>query len=125
MGADMLIASLVIGEGQRPEFKAAHRAVDALTAAEVVEAEEFCDLPDLATSEGLRTLREDLHLRLDELERALDSREFTWTSVRGATVYVTGGLSWGESPTEAFDVVDRLRAVRGVLAAAGFEDELL
>jgi hypothetical protein len=123
MGADMLIASLVISNGTLPDFAAAHRRIEALTLADIDEPDEFLDLPDPGTPEGVLTLREDLHRRLAELEQALVGREFTWTDVRGAKVYVTGGLSWGDSPTEAFALVDRLRAARGVLAAAGFEGE--
>jgi hypothetical protein len=124
MGADMLIATLAIDEDLHPDFAAAHRAVDVITADRVEDPDEFLDLPDLATPEGLVALRADLHRCLDELERRLGGREFTWIPVRGANVYVTGGPSWGDSPTEAFDLIDRLRAVRGVLAAAEFEDEL-
>jgi hypothetical protein len=43
--------------------------------------------------------------------------------VRGATVYVTGGMSHGDAPTELFETIARLRAVKGVLAAVGFEGE--
>jgi hypothetical protein len=124
MGADMLIASLVIPSGAQPDFAAAHRRVEAVIAADIDEPDEFLDLPDPGTPEGLLALREDLHRCLTELEDALVGREFTWTEVRDAKVYLTGGLSWGDSPTEAFELVDRLRAVRGVLAAAGFEGEL-
>lgn len=44
-------------------------------------------------------------------------------NVRGATLYLTGGMSWGDSPTEIWNVIARLRSVRGVLTAAGFENE--
>ncbi|HEX3735216.1 MAG TPA: hypothetical protein VHU86_08680 [Solirubrobacterales bacterium] len=115
----MLIATLVLPARQHPDFAAAHRAVDAVTAADIEEPEEFSDLdPDSESA-----LHEDLHRQLDELERSFEGREFTWITVRGADVYVTGGLSWGDSPTHAFEIVDRLRAVRGILAAAGFEGE--
>lgn len=122
MGADMLIAALVLPVGRRPDFAAAHRDVDTVAAADVAVRGEFHDL-DLDTEQGLQALRADLHRRLDELEQALDGREFNWITVRGANVYVTGGLSWGDSPTQAFKVVNRLRAVGGVLATAGFEGE--
>src|SRR4051812_2724374 len=123
MGADMLIASLVIPSGAQPDFAAAHRRVEALMAADIDEPDEFLDLPDPGIPEGLLALREDLHQRLTELQDALTGREFTWTEVREARVYLTGGFSWGALPTEAFELVNRLRAARGVLAAAGFEGE--
>src|SRR4029077_8904977 len=113
MGADMVIVSLVIPEGHQPDFVAAHRAVNAVAAADIENPDEFYDV-DPESEAGLQGLRKDLHCQLDELEQALDGREFTWTTVRGASVYVTGGLSTGDSPTEAFEIVNRLRAVRGV-----------
>jgi hypothetical protein len=124
MGADMLIATLVIDEACYPDFAAAHRAIEVVTAADIEDEDEFCDMPDPQTGSGLSALRVDLHRCLNELELALSGREFTADSVRGATIYITGGLSWGDSPSEAFEIVNRLRAVRGVLRAAGFEDEL-
>jgi hypothetical protein len=123
MGADMLIASLVIPSGVQPDFAAAHRRVDAVISADIEDPDEFLELPDPDTIEGLLALRDDLHRCLAELEQALFGREFTWSEVRDAQVYVTGGLSWGDSPTEAFELVNRLRAVSGVLAAVGFEGE--
>jgi hypothetical protein len=123
MGADMLIASLVLPKRVLPDFAAAHRRIESLGVADIEDSEEFCDLPDPRSAEGMRALREDLHRCLTELEEALVGREFTWTEVRGAQVYLTGGPSWGDSPTAAIRLVDRLRAVRGVLAAAGFEGE--
>jgi hypothetical protein len=124
MGAEMLIACLAIDEDLHPDFAAAHRAVDVVISSDIEERDEFLDLPDPDTRDGLSALHQDLHRCLTELEQALSGREFTCMALRGANVYVTGGFSWGDSPTEAFVLVNRLRAVRGVLAAAEFEDEL-
>jgi hypothetical protein len=71
----------------------------------------------------MAAIRRALVEALDELECGLVGREVEWIEVRGATVYLTGGMSWGEAPTELFAAIDRLRCARGVLAAVGFEGE--
>jgi hypothetical protein len=81
MGADMFIASLVIDEGREPDIAAAHRAVNAIAAADVIDRNELLELPDPNTREGPNALQEDLHRCLQELEQALGGREFTRTTV--------------------------------------------
>jgi len=121
VGADLLISALVIDEGAAPDFAAAHTAVDSIGAQQVEFPDEFWD-HDPETDLGLGAIREELHDSLAELEAALQqSRELTSMQLRGATVYLTGGLSSGDTPTELFETFMRLWAVPRVLAAAGFE----
>jgi hypothetical protein len=78
----------------------------------------------IRTSLGLEQIRAVLRTDLRELREAIAGcREVAEMIVRGARLYLTGGMSWGDGPTEVWDVIARLRAVRGVLAAAGFEGE--
>ncbi|MBS1895456.1 MAG: hypothetical protein JST59_29505 [Actinobacteria bacterium] len=122
MSAELLVSVLVIDETQTPDFAAAHRAVEAIEPADVLEPEYFDDW-DPGESAGLRRVRHRLHLDLHELQTSLTSwREVAEFIVRGALVYVSGGLSHGDSPTETCSLIWRLRAVAGVLAAAGFEE---
>ena len=121
MGADLLITALVIESGRTPDFEAARRAIGSLTPGQVEDPDEFVD-EDPDTQEGLASIRCELADSLDELEIALQhSRELGWLEIRGATVYLTGGLSTGEAPTYLFDTFTRLLAAPVVLAAAGFE----
>jgi hypothetical protein len=71
----------------------------------------------------MAVIRDTLAAALDQLRSGLEGREAAVIEVRGALVYLTGGPSWGEMPTELFAVIDQLRCVRGVLDAVGFEDE--
>lgn len=99
------------------------RAVDGLASQEVEEP-DFFDECDPDEPEGLRQIRAQLRADLRQLREAIENWiEIADFTVRGATVYVSGGISYGEPPTEVCTVISRLRAVRGVLAAAGFEEE--
>ena len=123
MGADLLIASLVVERDRSLDFEAGRAAIDRLTPEDIFEPDLYFD-EDPQTGAGLGAIRERLRAELDELKLGLShSREIGWIEVRGALVYLTGGLSYGDSPTELFETIDRLRAASGVLAAVGFENE--
>ena len=123
MGADLLITALVIETDRAPDFGAAHTAVDSISADHVEFPDEFWD-HDPDTDVGLGAIREELHDSLAEVEAALQqSRELTSMPLRGATIYLTGGFSYGDAPNELFVTFSRLYAVPEVLAAAGFEVE--
>ncbi len=124
MSADLVIAALVIDERRELDFEAALRVVEGL-GSEDVEEPDFFDVLDPDEPEGLREIRTQLRADLRQLQEAIVNWdvEIAELTVRGATVYVSGGLSYGDAPTEVCNVISRLRAVRGVLAAAGFEEE--
>lgn len=123
MGADLLITALMLDERREPDFEAAERAISALQGPDVTDPDWF-DGHDPDESEGLEQIRAVLRTDLRELREAIAGcREVAEMIVRGARLYLTGGMSWGDGPTEVWDVIARLRAVRGVLAAAGFEGE--
>ena len=98
--------------------------IETVSSSQVEMPDEFWDL-DPETDEGLDAIRSELCAALSKLEAALQqSRELAWLQLRGATVYLTGGLSTGDAPTELFETFARLLAVPVVLAAAGFEVEI-
>jgi hypothetical protein len=121
MGADLLITALVIDQDRAPDFDAAHAAINSVSAEQVEFPDEFWD-HDPETDSGLDAIRHELRASLSDLEASLQqSRELASLSIRGATIYLTGGLSSGDAPTELFETISRLWAVPAVLAAAGFE----
>lgn len=123
MSADLLLASLVIDKDKGPDFEAGRLAIERLGTGDVEVPEEFYE-EDPDSAEGLAAIRGTLRQDLRQLEATLAwGREIGFIEVRGATVYLTGGMSNGDEPTEIFAVINRLSAVRGVLAAVGFETE--
>ena len=70
-------------------------------------------------SDSIFQLTEDIA----ELKRQLDgdySREMTGLSYPERDIWLTGGMSCGDEPTDLFEVIQRLRA-SGILEEAGFE----
>jgi hypothetical protein len=123
MSADLLITALVVDEDRELDFEAADRAIGALGSDDVIES-DFFDDHDPDEPEGLAEIRSALHADLSELREAIEHGvQIVELRFRGAAVYVTGGMSYGDGPTEVWDVIFRLRAVRGVLAAIGFEEK--
>ena len=40
--------------------------------------------------------------------KALKSRRTTYFTFKGSVIYLSGGLSWGDSPTEEMDAIEKL-----------------
>ena len=123
MSADLIIHTLIVDERREIDFKAARRAIEHLGPEDVEDLDEF-DCVDPAEPERLQEVREQLYRDLQGLQDAIANWiDISELRVRGAIVYISGGMSHGDAPTEVCDVISRLRAVRGVLEAAGFEEE--
>jgi hypothetical protein len=123
MSVDLLMAALVVDEDRELDFEAADRALGALSSDDVIES-DFFDDHDPDEPDGLAEIRSVLRTDLSKLRKAIEQGvQIVELRLRGAAVYVTGGMSYGDGPTEVWDVIARLRAVRGVLAAVGFEEE--
>lgn len=140
MGAHLLLTYAVIDENQGPQWEAAELQIENMT------VEEFQDNPVLLDQfdPGLVTYHEDaesdnesgeqlnaeplrdrLRADLRELREAIDGErtDIDYLIVRGAKVWVAGGLSWGGAPSQLFSSIHRLH-LAGVLAAAGFDADL-
>jgi hypothetical protein len=62
----------------------------------------------------LAEVKKVLHARVKDLRDSWGARDNTITPEKGVYVFITGGMSWGDSPTETFDVLSVL-AYAGVL----------
>lgn len=116
MGAELLIQSigfkaknrfLIDKKWARSAFKQARGAINAIDAARMAEinAEHEGSHADL---EGYK--RELMH-DLAEIEAAVFSAHRAAATVQGAKgiiLLLSGGMSWGDSPTELFDAMARL-----------------
>jgi len=106
MGADLLIHTLMWDKKRKLDFKAGHRVIDEMDDDDSLNAECVC--------------KEDLHAALKDVEDSLDgSRDAFTFDLLHLNVFITGGMSWGDSPTETYNSVQNLVSFPQVLDAVG------
>lgn len=129
MGNDLLIATLAIQADRQPDWDTAFGYVASMTRAdfEAREDEILNWLGDVPTfDEGgidveecrelLKNLVGDVQAALDTEHRHLYMSEYV---VPGWKVWITGGDSWGDSPSEEFDLFASFLDL-GLAEVAGF-----
>ncbi|MDW6057991.1 hypothetical protein SAZ11_07805 [Streptomyces sp. FXJ1.4098] len=141
MGASMLTATIAFPaeSTEPPNFDRGRQLLEEITDASLFtfdepEAELEKLLPDLdgesdLVDENGKVLIEYARraglVIIDNLEGALDSRETTFLTVADYRIYISGGLSSGDSPTEAAEAIwGRLQAARERAPRHGFHPGL-
>ncbi len=56
-------------------------------------------------ADDLSQVKEDFRRAIHEFFEIKDCRQITSFSYKGETFYITGGMSWGDSPTDAYDTL--------------------
>jgi hypothetical protein len=110
MGADMLIIGYAIQRGREPDWDRAREAAEKIDYEQESYVRSGTDL-------------EEVRGKLDELETAFTrgDRELGILDLADLRLYVTGGMSWGDSPTELWSAFE---LPSPVIRAAGFVDGL-
>lgn len=121
MGMDLLVSTLVIDHGRDPDWKAMHEFLSTVPADVLNSTEEFQMLHEDENEEDYRS-KLDSDITMIEQAYNGEYRMSFVMHIRDADVFITGGGSWGESPTDEFDAVNRLDQVPGLIAAGGFDD---
>jgi len=117
---DTLFASLPIHAGVSPDWNALDQALDAMSADALTAFE-----PDLYSIDPKEVDPEQMRARLRKVATAVrsaiegGSRELDVLTVPGWRIYVTGGASWGDAPTDLFEHFRDL-SITGLAEAAGF-----
>jgi hypothetical protein len=123
MGADMILTAVVIpGDVTIEAMKnSLLEKADALTMdckrkdeIENFFNEELGEIPDDLTNESLRTTFKDFIIE-GFAPIIGDSRELATIEHNDDTIYVTGGLSGGEDPTDIFEPIRKLAIIMWVL----------
>lgn len=112
MGADFILA---ITEKPREETKEMWRdRISALTVTDMEQLDAECcplipaefDLGEIDNPEVLiREFADDLVDTIYELSWTHPGREATWLNLNGVAYLTSGGMSWGDSPTDAYDYI--------------------
>lgn len=119
MGADLLLEAAVIDAEATPDWAAAERSIEELKSFEDLHDPYCFGAETIAEAKG--ALRERLDVLREAMEGAI-RRDLNELVIRGARVVISGGPSWGDVPTEMFEVISNLHR-EGVLEAAGFDME--
>jgi hypothetical protein len=130
MGNDLLLASLSIRVGCEPDWDAARRQIPLLTDKQMEsglfdwlggETPTIEESGELDRGECIK----ELNRLLDAVQEAVGSEHrhlYACTIVPGWTTYITGGDSWGDSPSEEFDLFNAFLDT-GLADVAGFGRE--
>ena len=124
MGADLLIWTLAIPRSEVPDWDAGRKWVrtEQERCAEVATAEGIPIGEVILTSHGEYTADELLEA-IDYAEIAFnhDSRELCWFLFGEWELFQTGGLSWGDDPTNLSPAFQKLQDEGELLKAIGFK----
>ena len=112
MGADFIIA---ITEKPREGTKEMWRdRISALTVTDMEQLDAECcplipaefDLGEIDNAESLiREFADDLVDTIYDLAWKNPGRESAWLNLNGTTYIASGGMSWGDSPTDTYDYI--------------------
>ncbi len=144
MGHSLVLTYLQVPAGGDPDYPAGHAAVDRLTVADLDTADSIIDAVEEELTAGpppanasdewptqqdlLVGVQRRLHRRIDEL-RAGYTDEEAWRDMAvlglfGRRVLFTGGLTWGDPPTELFEAIEELSEFPVVLHAMGCDRDV-
>jgi hypothetical protein len=120
MGADMILSVLWIGKKKNPDFKKGEALIQKLAMTPAEEwPKEFIDRFNDDIMIG--PMVDELSQSLNEVKRSWSGnhREAAFMEMCGRRILVTGGLSWGDAPTDLMGDIDNLLS-SGVAKACGF-----
>ena len=126
MSACFISHALFLPHNADPNWERVPAAIDALPDAEVRAwlTENGFDVPVpalFAEGSAVSDLRDEVRSTFAELRKELtEGTEFDTYSLRGLDMYVTGGMSHGDSPTDLALYMAQAWGLPSVLAAANF-----
>lgn len=119
MGADLLIRAIALPFDVEPDWHAARKHIWACDNVESLDPDQYFD-----EGASLDDVQKELIDALNELIPVLDgsgwARDIDCLPFCGHWLWITGGMSWGDSPTDTYDFI-RQAETCGALSAAGFD----
>jgi len=112
MGADMLLAGFAVShefaegtlEYREQRKKTMLEELEKVSVAELVELGDY-----MGDSEDLPNLKTIAKEAIEEAFGNLDSRDVTiWYCDDKLAFFLTGGMSWGDSPTDSYDAFQKV-----------------
>lgn len=136
MGADMIAATIWLAQGTEPDWEKAETTLAGFTCPAGGFPEDH-DLSDTIVEDMILGEYEDKEASTDKQRKEIvdgilkgayqvvkdgvegKRRDMTFSVFAGWVVYISGGLSWGDAPTDAEEAIRNLSGT-GILEAAGF-----
>lgn len=125
MGADLLLISLVHDENTKLDWAAGRKAARKLDRDALMRGMVDCYGEEPETVTEARSLLNGIISSLkQELTSDQLARDAHLWSIRGATIHIRGGTSWGDDPSDGWTVFANAWAFPKVLDAIGFETKV-
>ncbi len=147
MGADLLMAVLTLeNDGRDPDFGAAHEELKRITLRRIKDSNISLEdaYPDCPLSEAkMRFEAGDIEgaevevddggiFSCDKIIRYLDTleeayaggaRDSMFITIGHLRVFITGGMSWGDSPSDTFEAISSLQQIPEIWNKLGFDND--
>ena len=115
MGADLLLAYVAHRHGVQPSVQKAQEFIKKITADDIKTkmngdfVEDFDADWENPTERDVREIQQQLDGWIQEVVATLeDSRQVGMFQICGWDIYLTGGLSWGDDPTDVMGTWNKL-----------------
>lgn len=112
MGADMLVACVVFPK----DFNFDLEKEKILNSIKTLDEDDIINIYNDVFYEVLEDLEEGRAEVAKAVERGFDvlyNRQTTWIHVGDKIVFLSGGLSWGDAPTDAYEKINALNYIKG------------
>jgi hypothetical protein len=119
MGADIIIATLAQERERSLDWDQVDHALEGMTLSQLNEGLDYATGD---TYHDVAEARKEVRRIFAELKEIIEDfpRDLTTLHVRGLKLYVSGGMSWGDMPTDSSTVLDAAVHFDPVLKAVGF-----
>lgn len=107
MGADFMIAHIEIGSSEQQFIDSMLNFAQSCSDQTIEKIyDDIFSFGDLDEDEPVDSLRKVVVDEIKDLANIIDSADdVSMIHVNGSDVLITGGFSWGDSPTDSFDCI--------------------
>jgi len=120
MGADFLFDCIIIKDSKTDSIVRTQLLAkcETLTLADFTELDKGRILDTFGIELTKDTLKDFIIQSkriIEDTFKALDCRECSYMTFKGYKIHLTGGMSWGDAPTDAFDTFGKFNALPACL----------
>jgi hypothetical protein len=113
MGSDFTVSVIAIKNGDELAYK--DRVINGIN--ELTDSwltDNFDELYPITLNES-KSLKPQLIELVNRVWEAFNSRNVAWYELNGSTLYIAGGLTWGDDPTDEYSLFDQFNRLNDIL----------